>query len=31
MYGRPDKKALDRLVNRTAKYFREREEAVLAM
>lgn len=31
MYGRPDKKALDRLVSRTAKYFREREEAVLAM
>ncbi len=31
MYGRPDAKALDRLVNRTAKYFREREEAVLAM
>jgi len=31
MYGRPDKKALDRLVTKTAKYFREREEAVLAM
>jgi sugar phosphate isomerase/epimerase len=31
MYGRPDKTALDLLVNRTAKYFRQREEAVLAM
>ena len=31
MYGRPDKKALDRLVTKTAKYFREREEAVLGL
>jgi sugar phosphate isomerase/epimerase len=31
MHGRPDKKALDRLVTKTAKYFREREEAVLGL
>ena len=31
MYGRPDKKLLDRLVTKTARYFREREEAVRAM
>jgi hypothetical protein len=30
MYGRPDKAALDKLVNQTARYFREREEALLA-
>jgi hypothetical protein len=31
MYGKPDKKVLDRLVRRTADYFREREEAVLGL
>ena len=30
MNGRPDKARLDKLVNQTAKYFREREAAVLA-
>lgn len=30
MYGKPDKAKLDALVNQTAKYFREREEAVLS-
>ena len=30
MNGKPDPKALDRLVQQTARYFREREEAVLA-
>ncbi len=30
MYGRADPAALDRLVSQTARYFREREEAVLA-
>jgi D-psicose/D-tagatose/L-ribulose 3-epimerase len=30
MYGRPDKKRLDKLVNQTARYFHEREEAVRA-
>lgn len=29
MYGKPDKAQLDRLVLQTAKYFREREEALL--
>jgi len=29
MFGRPKAKVLDRLVNRTASYFRERESAVL--
>jgi sugar phosphate isomerase/epimerase len=29
MYGKPDKALLDRMVARTARYFREREEAVL--
>ena len=29
MYGRPDRDKLDRLVSRTAKYFREREEEVI--
>lgn len=29
MYGRPDGDKLDRLVSRTAKYFKEREEEVL--
>jgi D-psicose/D-tagatose/L-ribulose 3-epimerase len=31
MHGRPDRAALDRLVERTATYFREREDAVLQM
>ena len=30
MYGRPNKEVLDRLVEQTVRYFREREEAVLA-
>ena len=30
MNGKPDKQALDQLVQQTARYFREREEAVLA-
>jgi len=30
MYGRPDKKLLDHLVQQTSRYFREREEALLA-
>ncbi|MBN2301275.1 MAG: sugar phosphate isomerase/epimerase [Lentisphaerae bacterium] len=29
MYGKPDAKQLDRMVNQTATYFREREDAVL--
>ena len=29
MNGKPDKKALDKLVEQTARYFREREEALL--
>jgi len=29
MYGKPDPKLLDDLVNSTASYFRQREEAVL--
>ena len=31
MHGNPDKRLLDNLVRQTATYFREREEAVLAM
>jgi sugar phosphate isomerase/epimerase len=31
MHGRPDNRLLDRLVTKTARYFRQREEAVLAM
>jgi len=31
MYGKPNKTALDKLVMQTAYYFREREEAVLAL
>jgi sugar phosphate isomerase/epimerase len=31
MHGRPDQAILDALVNQTATYFREREEAVLSM
>jgi len=31
MYGKPDKPVLDQLVQQTAVYFREREEAVLAL
>jgi len=31
MYGRPDRGKLDRLVSRTANYFREREEEVLSI
>jgi len=31
MYGKPNRKGLDRLVKRTANYFREREEAVLGL
>ena len=31
MHGRPDKRALDRLVTKTARYFHEREEAVLSL
>lgn len=30
MYGKPDKAALDAMVMQTARYFREREDAVLA-
>ena len=30
MYGRPDKAALDHLVMQTARYFREREEALVS-
>lgn len=30
MYGRPDKEALDAMVMQTVRYFREREEALLA-
>jgi D-psicose/D-tagatose/L-ribulose 3-epimerase len=30
MHGKPDKKQLDKLVMQTARYFREREEALLA-
>ncbi len=30
MYGKPDQPVLDRLVQQTATYFREREAAVLA-
>lgn len=30
MYGNPDKSALDKLVNKTADYFRERESELLA-
>ena len=30
MYGRPDRDKLDRLVSRTVKYFRKREEEVLS-
>jgi len=30
MYGQPDKEALDAMVMQTARYFREREEALLA-
>jgi D-psicose/D-tagatose/L-ribulose 3-epimerase len=30
MYGKPDPKALDEMVQQTARYFREREEEVLA-
>jgi sugar phosphate isomerase/epimerase len=30
MYGKPDGAKLDQLVNQTAKYFREREEELLA-
>jgi sugar phosphate isomerase/epimerase len=29
MHGKPDKRSLDRMVNQTAKYWREREAAVL--
>jgi len=31
MNGKPDKPVLDQLVQQTAIYFREREEAVLAL
>lgn len=31
MYGRPDRDKLDRLVSKTANYFREREEEVLSL
>lgn len=31
MYGKPDGQKLDRMVMQTANYFRQREEAVLAM
>jgi sugar phosphate isomerase/epimerase len=31
MFGKPDKPLLDSLVKKTARYFREREEAVLGM
>ena len=31
MYGKPDAEQLDRLVQRTAQYFREREEEVLSL
>jgi D-psicose/D-tagatose/L-ribulose 3-epimerase len=30
MQGKPDKKLLDKMVRQTAKYFREREEAILS-
>jgi hypothetical protein len=30
MYGKPDKKALDEMVRKTAACFREREEQVLS-
>lgn len=30
MHGKPDKKLLDKMVSQTARYFREREEALLA-
>jgi len=30
MNGKPDKKALDKLVQQTVSYFREREETLLA-
>lgn len=30
MHGKPDKRQLDKLVQQTASYFREREEAILA-
>jgi hypothetical protein len=30
MHGRPDPARLDRLVGQTARYFREREAAILA-
>ena len=30
MNGKPDKKTLDKLVQQTASYFREREEELLA-
>ncbi len=29
MYGKPDKKSLDRMVEQTVRYFREREQAIL--
>jgi len=29
MYGKPEKAALDRLVNQTAAYFRQREEELV--
>jgi len=31
MFGNPDKPVLDRLVRQTARYFREREDAVRAL
>jgi hypothetical protein len=31
MYGKPDEDILDKLVMQTASYFREREDAVLAL
>jgi D-psicose/D-tagatose/L-ribulose 3-epimerase len=30
MHGKPDKKLLDKMVSQTARYFREREEALLS-
>jgi hypothetical protein len=30
MYGKPDKKSLDKMVFQTATYFRERETELLA-
>jgi hypothetical protein len=30
MYGKPDKAQLDHMVQQTARYFREREEALLS-